>query len=64
MSGDRCDDGVQHFETAPYDPRYERGQSVEDAKARYLHQDGYTLDHFESDLDRLLHTDTDREVTD
>lgn len=51
---------INHAETSSFDPRYGRGQSVEDAKARYLHQDGYSLNDFESDLDRLLHTGNDR----
>lgn len=40
--------------TTPYDPRYSEGQSIDDAKARYVHQDGYDEDELERDLDRLL----------
>lgn len=41
-------------ETTPYDPRYDRGQSIEDAKARYVHLEDYTLADLECDLDRLI----------
>jgi hypothetical protein len=46
--------GAVRSKTFPYDPRYERGRSVGDAKARYLHQEGYSLDNLEADLERLL----------
>lgn len=41
-------------ETTEYDPRYTSAQSLADAKARYLHQEGYTLTEFERDVDRLI----------
>jgi hypothetical protein len=43
-------------ETPEYDPRYDRAQTVEGAKARYLSDDlpDYDLDAFEADVERLL----------
>jgi len=43
-------------ETPEYDPRYDRAQTVEGAKARYLSDDlpGYGLDAFETDVERVL----------
>jgi hypothetical protein len=43
-------------ETPDYDPRYDRAQNVEGAKARYLSGDlpDYDLDAFEADVERLL----------
>lgn len=43
-------------ETPEYDPRYDRAQTVEGAKARYVSDDfpAYDLDAFEADVERLL----------
>ena len=43
-------------ETPEYDPRHDRAQTVEGAKARYLSDDlpGYGLDAFEADVERVL----------
>lgn len=43
-------------ETTDYDPRYERAQTVEGAKARYVSDDlpDYDLDDLERDVARIL----------
>jgi len=41
-------------ETTPYDPRYDRAQTVEGAKARYVYRENYTERDLEADLERLL----------
>lgn len=42
-------------DTTEYDPRYERAQTVDGAKARYVTDDvDYDEDALEADLERLL----------
>ena len=41
-------------ETHDYDPRYERAQTIEGAKARYIQLENYNLNNLESDIERLL----------
>jgi len=41
-------------ETTDYDPRYDRAQTIEGAKARYVSEDGYGEEQLEADLERLL----------
>jgi len=41
-------------ETPDYDPRAERAQTIDGAKARYVQQGGYTLEDYERDVERLL----------
>jgi hypothetical protein len=40
--------------TPEFDPRTDRAQTVEGAKARYIQQDTYSLDDLEADVERLL----------
>lgn len=46
-------------ETTDYDPRYDRAQSIEGAKARYLDD---VLEYDEADLERDLERLLDRPV--
>lgn len=41
-------------DTPNYDPRYDRAQTVNGAKARYVELQDYTESDLESDLERLL----------
>jgi hypothetical protein len=41
-------------DTPDHDPRYDRAQTVDGAKARYVHSDDYTIQQLESDVDRIL----------
>jgi hypothetical protein len=41
-------------ETPEFDPRTERAQTIDGAKARYVQQDEYTLTDFEADVERVL----------
>jgi len=43
-------------ETTGYDPRYERAQTIEGAKARYVADDcpAYGIERLEADIERLL----------
>jgi hypothetical protein len=40
--------------TTEYDPRYNRAQTIEGAKARYVQVNKYTLADLERDLERIL----------
>lgn len=52
--------GSRRSETPEYDPRYERAQSVDGAKARYVAHDlAYDERDLERDLDRLLSSAND-----
>lgn len=48
--------GCRVSETTDYDPRFDRAQTVEGAKARYVSHDlpGYDEDALEDDLERLF----------
>jgi len=41
-------------QTPDYDPRYERAQTVDGAKARYVQTDDYTESDLEADVERIL----------
>jgi len=41
-------------ETHEYDPRYDRAQTTEGAKARYVKLADYTLADLEADVERIL----------
>ena len=41
-------------ETPEFDPRTNRAQTVEGAKARYIQQDTYSLTDLEADVERVL----------
>lgn len=41
-------------DTSDFDPRHDRAQTIEGAKARYVTQDGYDEQQLEADIDRLL----------
>ena len=47
---------AQVHETHDYDPRFERAQTIDGAKARYVADElpDYGLDALEADVDRLL----------
>jgi len=41
-------------DTPGYDPRYDRAQTLDGAKARYVQLEEYTLANFENDVERIL----------